>query len=546
MRCNHPPPDHIRCFPTYLRNVGYYCTNNVKTDYQFDVPPDAWDENSKTAHWRNRKDPNKPFFAVFNSTVTHESQIGNLKSLPEAFASRIPGGLHDPARATLPPWYPDTELIRKHWAHMYDLHSAMDVWAGDLLKQLEEDGLADNTVVFFFSDHGDGIPRAKRWLYDSGIHVPFIVRWPSELQPNTTTDRMVSFVDFAATVLSIAGVKPPKHMQGAAFLGKHESKPRKHIFAARDRMDERYDTIRAARDGRYKYIRNYLPDRPYDQFVSYCESWPIMQELRRVHDAGGLNDTQQLFFRSKKPLEELFDTESDPHELNNLAESPAHRDILASLRDALDLWMDESNDLGFVPETELDRFVPTQSPDLTASSLTSYSIDETGRSVFGVASQRLLKEINGRNRLRRYRAIKALGLADGPDIEALLMAALNDTDVCLAGFAASALGETEKQDPNISKTLRGALQHTSPTLKLAAARSLVQLGNKEDALPVTMESMRHPDIFVRLLAAQILEMIEPKTEEMRDVLVRAKDDKSDPRDYVADVARHALGLPPQH
>lgn len=546
MRSNHAPPAHIKCFPTYLRDAGYYCTNNVKTDYQFDVPPDAWDDNSKTAHWRNRKKSDQPFFAVFNSTVTHESQIGKLKSLPEALASRIPGGLHDPARATLPPWYPDTELIRKHWAHMYDCHSAMDVWAGDLLKQLEVDGLADSTVVFFFSDHGDGIPRAKRWMYDSGLHVPFLVRWPGRLHPNTTTDRLVSFVDFAPTVLSIAGVKIPEHMQGAPFLGKHESKPRKHIFAARDRMDERYDTIRAARDSRYKYIRNYQPDKPYDQYVSYCESWPIMQELRRVQAAGGLNDAQRLFFRSTKPLEELYDTESDPHELHNLADSPEHRDPLDSLRTALDQWLDESNDLGFVPETELDRFVPAQNPDLTTSAGPTYSMNEAGESVFGISRQRLLKELNGRKKLRRYRAIKTLGLAGGPDMKALLISVLNDADVCVAGLAAAALGNGEQQDTDVSEAMRSALQHPSPTIRLAAARTLVRLGNKETGLPVAMESMKHPDIFVRLAAAQILELIEPKTDEMHAALVHAKDDKSDPRDYVADVARRALGLPPQH
>jgi uncharacterized sulfatase len=546
MRCNHAPPKHIKCFPTYLRNAGYYCTNNVKTDYQFDVPPEAWDDNSKTAHWRNRKDPHQPFFAVFNSVVTHESQIGNLNSLLEAVASRIPGGLHDPARATLPPWYPDTELIRNHWAHMYDCHSAMDVWAGDLLKQLDDDGLADNTVVFFFSDHGDGIPRAKRWMYDTGLQVPFIVRWPGTLDANTTTDRLVSFVDFAPTVLSIAGVKIPKHMQGSAFLGKHESRPRTHIFAARDRMDERYDTIRAARDKRYKYIRNYQPDVPYDQYVSYCESWPIMQELRRVHDAGGLNEAQRLFFRSTKPLDELYDTEADPHELNNLSESSAHKEQLASLRTALDQWLDESNDLGFVPETELDRFVPAQDPDLNTSTNTSYTLDEVGEPVFGMSPQQLRKELNGHNRLRRYRAIRTFGLAGWPNMKSPLIAALNDTDVCAASLAATALGKADPRDSEVSDALRGALQYKSPAIKLAAAKSLASLGDKEAALPVAMESMGHSDVFVRLAAAQILEMIEPKTEEMRAALVRAKDDKSDPRDYVADVARHALGLPPQH
>ncbi|MCC6152400.1 MAG: HEAT repeat domain-containing protein, partial [Candidatus Hydrogenedentes bacterium] len=251
-------------------------------------------------------------------------------------------------------------------------------------------------------------------------------------------------------------------------------------------------------------------------------------------------------FRSTKPLEELYDTESDPHELYNLAESPEYSDPLASLRAALDRWLDESNDLGFVPETELDRFVPAQNPDLTASRRTSYSMNESGDSVFGLSHRIMLKDLNSRNRLRRYRAIKTLGLADGPEIEVLLVAALNDNDVCVASLAASALGNTKKQDAKISEALRGALQHTSPAIKLAAAQSLVRLGNKEVALPVAMQSMKDPDIFVRLASAQILEMIEPKTEEIRDLLIHAKDDKSDPRDYVADVARRALGLPPQH
>src|SRR5690606_11819837 len=150
----------------------------AKTDYQFDVPPDAWDESSRTAHWRNRPDAAQPFFAVFNFTTTHESQIGNLDSIPTDLAERIAPLRHDPERAKLPPYHPDTPLIRRHWAHYYDTVSAMDAQAGDILRQLEEDGLADNTLVFFFSDHGAGLPRAKRWMYDSGLHAPLIVRWP--------------------------------------------------------------------------------------------------------------------------------------------------------------------------------------------------------------------------------------------------------------------------------------------------------------------------------------------------------------------------------
>lgn len=545
MRCNHAPPEHVRCFPAYLRRAGYYCTNNVKTDYQFDVPADAWDENSNKAHWRNRREKDQPFFAVFNSTITHESQIGNLNSLPKALASRITGGLHDPAHAELPPFYPDTEVIRKHWAHMYDLQSAMDVWAGDLLKQLDEDGLAGNTVVFFFSDHGDGIPRAKRWLYDSGLRVPLLVRWPQQLEANSVSDRLVSFVDFAPTVLSIAGVDIPAHMQGTPYLGARAGKPRRYVFGARDRMDERYDLIRAVRDSRYKYIRNYEPARAYDEYVSYNESWPVMQELRRVHDAGGLNEAQALFFRKTKPTEELYDTASDPFELCNLAEFPEHQGRLNELRGVLNHWIQDASDLGFVPETELDRFVPAARPDLRDRGHVKYRLPDSEETVFGKPLRNYVNVLNGKDKLARYRAVAAIGLAGGAAMPTLL-SALGDSDVCVVHWAATGLGNLGKSDPAIVEALTRATAHASTTVRLAAARSLAMIGKLEAAAVTGLKEIENPDIIVRLRAAQILEMIDPKTEAITAALQRAMEDNRDARDYVPDVARHALGLPAQH
>ena len=384
-------------------------------------------------------------------------------------------------------------------------------------------------------------------MYDSGLHVPFIVRWPGTLEANTTTDRMVSFVDFAPTVLSIAGVKPAQHMQGAAFLGKHESKPRTHIFAARDRMDERYDTIRAARDIRYKYIRNYQPDKPYDQYVSYCESWPIMQELRRMHEANRLNDAQRLFFRSTKPLEELYDTQTDPHELNNLAASMEHREQIDALRDAMDNWLSASNDLGFVPETELDAYVPARRPVLKTRPGRKYRVHESARdaAVFGRPLTDWLAELNSGTVLRRHRAIATIRLCEA-EIGELLTDAVEDSDVGVAHWAA--IGSRGAKSHASHATLMKALQHRSLTVNLAAARGLIAESEEYQGIAgeVALNLIRQPDIFVRLAAAQILETVEPKTEEIRAALVQAKDDKSDPRDYVADVARHALGLPPQH
>ncbi len=325
MRCNNPPPEDVKCFPEYLRNAGYYCTNNVKTDYNFPPPEAAWDVSSKTAHWRNRPDPNQPFFAVFNFTITHESKIGTLpENMSEGERKLLVDPPHDLAKLDLPPYYPDTPVTRRHWAHYFDLITAMDRQAGEVLQQLEEDGLADNTVVFFYGDHGVGLPQAKRWLWDRGIQVPLLVRWPGHLKEGTSTDRMVSFVDFAPTVLSIAGVEIPNHMQGLPFLGEAQKAPREYIYAARDRMDETYDIIRATRDHRYKYIRNYEPERPYDQYLTYPESFPVMQEMRRVEKAGELKGPEKLFFRDHKPIEELYDTEADPHELNSLVNLPDH------------------------------------------------------------------------------------------------------------------------------------------------------------------------------------------------------------------------------
>ena len=229
------PPHYVKTFTEYLRAAGYYTSNNVKEDYQFETPVTAWDESSDSAHWRGRTDPAQPFFAVFNFTTTHESRIwpdpaaaAEALGLPPAFAPPVPEPLRtDPEAVTVPPYYPDTPVVRRDIAQQYDNIATMDAQAGAVLAQLEEDGLADNTIVFFWSDHGDGLPRHKRWLYDSGLHVPMIIRMPGQ-QPSVNND-LISFLDLAPTVLSLAGIEPPAHMQGHALMGAfaiEESRPR--------------------------------------------------------------------------------------------------------------------------------------------------------------------------------------------------------------------------------------------------------------------------------------------------------------------------------
>ena len=336
-------PPCVKGFPEYLRVAGYYCTNRRKTDYQFGEPMTIWDDCSNTAHYRNRL-KGQPFFSVFNYTITHESKI------------RVPldkKAITDLTKIELPPYYPDTPVIRNDWARYYDNIATMDSQVGELLKQLEEDGLAENTIVFFFSDHGRGLPRAKRWIYDSGIHVPLMIRWPGHIKPGIVCDDLVSFVDFGPTVLSLAGVQILSHIQGQAFLGKQASPPRKYIYAARDRMDEQYDFIRCVRDKKFKYIRNFMPEKPYALEIPYRDKMPTMQEMRRLNADDKLKGPEKLFFRETKPVHELYDITTNPHEINNLADKPEYQNDLERLQKALKEWMDRVHDMGDIPEKEM-------------------------------------------------------------------------------------------------------------------------------------------------------------------------------------------------
>ncbi|MGC8867921.1 MAG: sulfatase family protein, partial [Elusimicrobiales bacterium] len=252
-------PHYVKCFTEYLRQEGYYCTNNVKTDYQFAPPFTAWDECSEKAHWRNRPDKNQPFFAVFNPTKTHESGM---------WEENCPEITFDPDKIKIPPIYPDTPEVRKAFARMYTNIEYNDRIFGKILKQLEEDGLVENTVVFHWSDHGP-LPRGKRWTYDLGIHVPLIIRWPGHIKPKSKSDRLISTIDLGPTVLSIAGIPIPSYIQGIPFLGKYAKPPRRYIYASRDRHDTSYDMVRAVRDKRYKYIRNYCTDLSYNLWIPY-------------------------------------------------------------------------------------------------------------------------------------------------------------------------------------------------------------------------------------------------------------------------------------
>lgn len=374
MRSRGVPPPEVRCFPEYLREAGYYCTNNAKTDYNFECPVTVWDECSPRAHWRNRPTPETPFFAVMNILVTHEGNIRVPDDVYERNMQGVPRSMrHNPDEAPLPPYLPDTPAVRRDWARYSDNITAMDAQAGTILRQLEEDGLADSTVVFFWGDHGRGLHRCKRWPYDSGLRVPLIVRWPGKIQPGSVRRDLVTLMDLSATVLAIAGIPTPRHMHARPFLdsaGRPPARGRTYVFGHRDRMDEACDTIRTVRDARFRYIRNFEPAKPYALHTAYAELTPTMQELRRLYaeeasDMGmglrpqRLTPEQRQFLAQRKPLEELYDLETDPHEVRNLAGDPQYAGVLRRMRRTLADWQRKHGDLGLTPEAELiERFRP--------------------------------------------------------------------------------------------------------------------------------------------------------------------------------------------
>ena len=339
----------LRTYPELLREAGYYCTNNAKTDYNCDVDPAAiWNESSASAHWRNRP-AGAPFMAVFNLGTTHES------SLFQPVAGAVA-----PADVRVPAYLPDTPEIRQDFATYYNLIERMDAEVGARLKELDDAGVADDTIVFYYSDNGGALPRTKRYCYDQGLHCALVVsvppRW-AHLAPapmGTAVEAPISLVDLAPTLLSIAGIDAPPEMQGAAFLGRRIAPPRTYVFGMRNRMDERYDFVRAASDGRFHYIRNYTPHRvfqhgAFEWLAKGYQSW------EREYLAGRLDAVQQRFFAGERPFEELYDLHRDPDQVRNLAAEPAMARQLEAMRRELDCSPDRDQRQRLHPRGHGDR-----------------------------------------------------------------------------------------------------------------------------------------------------------------------------------------------
>lgn len=352
-------PHYVKPISEYLRGAGYYCTNNVKTDYQFSPTPAMWHESSRQAHWRNRPDAEQPFFAVFNNAggggpSTHESEMWPEKF--EAMHGRRETRT-DPAGVDVPPYLPDTQPVREAIARQYDNIALSDAWLGGILDELEEDSLSENTIVMMWSDHGEGLPRCKRWPYDSGTRVPLIVRWPESIPggptPGSSRDDLVSLIDLGPTVLDACGVQRPAHLQGMPFLGPNAER-HEYVFSTRDRYDETYDMVRSVRDDRYRLVQHRRPDLPRLGWLAYRDRHPAMRELWRLHAAGELEGDAN-FLLTPRPVEELYDTRADPHEIHNLTDDPSHRDALLRLRGVLDEWRARYDVYGDMDEAEMVR-----------------------------------------------------------------------------------------------------------------------------------------------------------------------------------------------
>lgn len=343
-------PPEVKRYPEVLREAGYYCTNNHKTDYNFAAPDSeaGWNKIGTKAHWRDRPDKSTPFFAVFNFTISHESKIRNK---PHTL-------VHDPAKAPLPAYHPDVPAVRRDWAQYYDRLTEMDAMVGKVLDELREDGLEDSTIVFYYGDHGSGMPRSKRWPFDSGLRVPLILHIPAKYahlrpagyQPGAMSDRLVSFVDLGPTAISLAGATPAETMQGVPFCGPAEGPSKEYLLGYRGRMDERVDMVRSITDGRFVYMRHFYPDRPYLKHVDYMFQTPTTRVWKEMYDAGELSPEQAKFWQTK-PVEELFDLKSDPDEVHDVSYDPKYAADLKRMRSALKNWMVETRDLGVLPES---------------------------------------------------------------------------------------------------------------------------------------------------------------------------------------------------
>jgi N-sulfoglucosamine sulfohydrolase len=489
-RSSHPIPGYIKPYPVYFREAGYYCTNNAKKDYNLVDDYNCWDESSMNAHYKNRK-PGQPFFAIFNIGESHESS-----TFPETVASRRESGAYPsesrlrPEQVVLPPYHPDLPEIRQEWADYYDAVTLMDEKVGERLEELENSGLADSTIVIYYSDHGGGMARGKRSVKESGTRVPLIIYFPAmyrhfaPVKAGETTDRLVSFVDFPATLLSVMDEDIPEHMDGEPFLGERQTKPRDHVFLFRGRMDARYDFVRAIRTDKYRYIRNYTPYRQYGQPYTYAENARTTPLWRKEWEEGRCNAIQSVYWEMK-PGEELYDVVNDPHEVNNLADNPDYEKILVEMRNICDRELLTSRDLGFIPESMYSVFA--------------------GDSTIYEFAQSPVYDLEG------IKYVADMAIERSPDNISKLIEFMSDADPLKRYWAAlGAVILQEQSEPALSDLIR-LTRDKYPEVRIAAAEALAFNGEQKLAVEILREELvfdNSRDKYVYVYAVNALQYID--------------------------------------
>lgn len=516
MRSSNNLPTGVKGFPSLLRNAGYYTSNNVKTDYNCAenerLIKESWDLSSAQAHWNDRKS-GQPFFAVFNDMTTHQSRtmVWPYPVFQKHVQSRLPKPeIADPGTVPLPPYYPDTPVIRKTVARFYDCVSVMDKNVQRILDQLEHDGLADDTIVFFYSDHGSGMPRHKRLLLDSGMRVALMVRFPKKYQhlapavPGTRLDRLVSFVDFAPTVLNLTGQPIPKYMQGIPFLGPNSETERETIYGTRDRVDEVMEMARSVRDKQFLYVRNYMPHLSYNQPSVFSDLGTIRNDITRLAktDLAALTAPQKAYAGPRKPVEEFYDCIADPENIVNLLTvdpNPGQQAALERLRKAYAKTRGEIMDVGALPESVMhDHVRDADSPirDILESK-TNQTIDLNAAwvaaDVVGTKNRdSLATHLRSLNPAERYWALIGMRVDFSEDLNLHDLAAshLTDTAADVRIEAASWLAETSSQyrkaalEMLISDTALGDWWSA-----LRACRAIELLGSKAEPLLPQMKKL---------------------------------------------------------
>ena len=337
------PPTHVKPFTEILRTKGYYCANNFKCDYQFNAPFTAWDEVSSTVSYRDAP-KDKPFFYVWNTLLTHESRIWERSNQPLTV---------NPEDIIIPSYFPDIPEVRNDIARKYSNIEAMDKKVGELMNQLEEDGLLDNTIIMFWSDHGGNLLRQKRAVGNSGLNVPLIIRYPNKMDAGKVDERIVSLMDLGPTVLSLLNIEPPKHYDGKAIAGPYEDDPREYAFGTADRFDESTDMQRSVLDGRYVYVKNFLPELPLIYRNKYRERITMNSKLIQMDSLNMLEGDAAYIFMKTKPVEEFYDLANDPYEVHNIIDNPKYSKRINDFRAALENWQKEINDQGFIAENKL-------------------------------------------------------------------------------------------------------------------------------------------------------------------------------------------------